>query len=60
MVPPRDALGIAAAVRKLIDNPGLRLNMGKAARERVLKLFTWENAARQMVEVYREAIDAHR
>ena len=60
LVPPRDAPGIAAAVRKLIGNPGLRQSMGKAARERVLKLFTWENAARQMVEVYREAIDAHR
>jgi len=36
------------------------VKMGKAARERVLKLFTWENAARQMVEVYQEAIDAHR
>ena len=60
LVPPRDAPGIAAAVRNLIGNPGLRQSMGKAARERVLRLFTWENAARQMVEVYREAIDAHR
>jgi glycosyltransferase involved in cell wall biosynthesis len=34
--------------------------MGKAARQRVLQLFTWENAAREMEKVYREAIDAHR
>jgi glycosyltransferase involved in cell wall biosynthesis len=34
--------------------------MGQAARRRVLSLFTWEKAARQMVEVYKEAIDAHR
>jgi len=60
LVPPRDARAIAAAIRKLIENPELRHNMGKAARERVLNLFTWENAARQMVEVYREAIYAHR
>jgi len=60
LVPPRDSRAIAAAVGKLIANRELRQNMGKAARERVLKLFTWENAARQMVEVYREAIDAHR
>jgi glycosyltransferase involved in cell wall biosynthesis len=60
LVPPRDASAIADAVRKLVENPNLRQQMGKAARERVLKLFTWENAARQMVEVYRETIDAHR
>ncbi|NWF56398.1 MAG: glycosyltransferase family 4 protein [Syntrophaceae bacterium] len=60
LVPPRDSRAIAAAIRKLIENQTLRLRMGKAARDRVLKLFTWENAARQMVEVYREAIDAHR
>jgi len=34
--------------------------MGRAARRRVLDLFTWENAARQMVDVYQEVIDAHR
>jgi glycosyltransferase involved in cell wall biosynthesis len=60
LVPPRDSRAIAAAVQRLIENRELRVNMGKAARERVLKLFTWENAAREMVEVYREAIDAHR
>jgi glycosyltransferase involved in cell wall biosynthesis len=60
LVPPRNASAIADAILKLVGNPNLRQQMGKAARERVLKLFTWENAARQMVEVYREAIDAHR
>jgi len=60
LVPPRDARAIADAVRKLIDNPDLRRRMGRAARERILKLFTWENAARQMVEVYREVIHAYR
>jgi len=60
LVPPRDSGAIAAAIRKLLENQELRLNMGKAARERILKLFTWEKTARQMVEVYREAMDAHR
>ena len=31
----------------------------KKGLEQVSK-FTWENAAQQMVEVYKEAIDAHR
>jgi glycosyltransferase involved in cell wall biosynthesis len=59
-VPPRDARAIAQAVLRLIDKPDLRERMGKAARQRVLQLFTWENAAREMEKVYREAIDAHR
>jgi glycosyltransferase involved in cell wall biosynthesis len=60
LVPPRDARAIADAVFKLIKNPDLRRRMGKAARKRILELFTWQNAARRMVEVYREVIDAHR
>jgi glycosyltransferase involved in cell wall biosynthesis len=60
LVPPRDAAALARAIQLLQGDPALRLRMGKAARRRVLDLFTWKNAARQMVEVYREAIDAHR
>jgi glycosyltransferase involved in cell wall biosynthesis len=33
--------------------------MGQAGRRRVIDHFTWEKAARQMVEVYQETIDAH-
>jgi glycosyltransferase involved in cell wall biosynthesis len=60
LVPPRDALALARAIQGLLKDPGLRLRMGKAARSRVLNLFTWENAARRMVEVYQEVIDAYR
>jgi glycosyltransferase involved in cell wall biosynthesis len=60
LVPPRDARALAGAILRLLKDPELRRKMGKNARDRVLKLFTWEKAARQMVEVYQEAIDAHR
>jgi glycosyltransferase involved in cell wall biosynthesis len=60
LVPPRDARALAGAILGLLKDPELRRRMGKAARERVLKLFTWEKAARQMAEVYQEAIDAYR
>jgi glycosyltransferase involved in cell wall biosynthesis len=59
LVPPRDATALARAIRLLLGDPDLRHKMGQAARKRIVKHFTWENAARQMVEVYREAIDAH-
>jgi glycosyltransferase involved in cell wall biosynthesis len=60
LVPPRDARALAEAIQRLLKDPGLRRRMGQAARQRVLNLFTWENAARQLVEVYREVIGAHR
>ncbi len=60
VVPPRNPEAIAEAIDMLIDNPKLRLKMGKAARKRVTELFTWENAAREMVKVYEEVIRAHR
>lgn len=59
LVPPRNARSLAEAIRTLLGNPSLRQKMGRTARRRIIELFTWENAARQMVEVYREAIDAH-
>jgi len=60
LVPPRDAQALARAIRRLLQDPELRRQMGRAARRRILEFFTWENAARQMVDVYREVIDAHR
>jgi len=59
LVPPRDASTLAQAISRLLENPELRRQMGQAARQRVLSLFTWEKAARQMVEVYKETIDAY-
>ncbi len=59
LVPPRDPEALANAIDFLLDNPKLRKDMGKAARARVLKKFTWENAAREMVDVYGEVIRAY-
>jgi glycosyltransferase involved in cell wall biosynthesis len=59
LVPPRNAPALAQAIRRLLEDPGLRRQMGQAGRRRVSDLFTWEKAARHMVKVYREAIDAH-
>jgi len=59
LVPPRNAPALAQAIRRLLEDPGLRRQMGQAGRRRVMDRFTWESAARQMVEVYRETIDAH-
>ena len=57
LVPPRDPLALAAAIRRLIENDGLREEMGRAARQRVVEKFSWDVACRQMTDVYQENID---
>ena len=56
LVPPADPQGLATAVKALLDDPGRRAAMGSAGRERVMRRFTWRNAAASLVDVYREEI----
>ncbi|MDQ6678233.1 MAG: glycosyltransferase family 4 protein [Acidobacteriota bacterium] len=39
LVPPADTDGLREAIRRLMDDPSLRLRMGKAGREKVLKMY---------------------
>ncbi|MCO8303580.1 glycosyltransferase family 4 protein [Streptomyces sp. RKCA744] len=57
-VPPGDADALATALIRLLGDADLRRRLGAAGRERVLRRFTWEQAARGTVEQYREAIGA--
>jgi len=55
-VPPGDAGALAAGLSRLLGDPALRLRLGTAGRERVLRHFTWARAAEGTVARYREAI----
>jgi glycogen synthase len=59
-VEPRDpeafSRALAAAVNELMDAPGRRQAMGKAARERVLAHFSWRAIAEQTLEFYHELL----
>ncbi|GAA2253170.1 glycosyltransferase family 4 protein [Streptomyces amakusaensis] len=55
-VPPGDAPALAAALGRLLGDPGLRARLGEAGRQRVLERFTWTKAAQGTVELYRAAI----
>ena len=54
LVPPADVPALAAAIKRLVENNELRLRMAKEARKRVQRKFNWEQAARQILNVYQE------
>jgi glycosyltransferase involved in cell wall biosynthesis len=54
--PERVANRLAEGILTLAGNPELRARMGEAARQRVLKHFTWEKKADAMLAVYQRAI----
>jgi glycosyltransferase involved in cell wall biosynthesis len=57
-VPPGDPGALAAALNRLLASPELRVRLGRAGRERVLKHFTWARAAEGTVRHYRDAMAA--
>ncbi len=54
LVESGDAAALASAVGALLDDPGRRSAMGRAARERAWQRFTWQALARKVVEVYQQ------
>lgn len=60
LVPPGDAAALERAIIDLLDNPEKRDKLGRAGLQRVRESFTWRHAAQKTVDVYREAINAHR
>lgn len=60
LVPPADAGALQKAIVALLDDPEKRRRLGQAGIERVKNSLTWRHAAQKTVEVYREAMDAHR
>ena len=55
LVPPDDPEAMAAAVRELMDDEGLRARLKAAARRRAEEAFDARRAAAGLVEHYREA-----
>jgi glycosyltransferase involved in cell wall biosynthesis len=54
-VPPADTGALALAIQGLLRDPGRAAELGARARERVGR-FRWDRAAREMEEVFREAL----
>jgi histidinol-phosphate phosphatase family protein len=58
LVPPRDEAALAAALRRLHDEPARARAMGEAGLARVRELFTWECVAQALARVFREVAGA--
>ncbi|MCL5962619.1 MAG: glycosyltransferase family 1 protein [Chloroflexi bacterium] len=56
-VPPKDPGLLAARIELVLNSPGLRASMGRKARERVEKYFTWHQVAKRMAGVYGDLIE---
>ncbi len=52
LVPVRDAAALAEALRKLIEDPGLRREMGRRGRERAETEFSVERIVHETLQVY--------
>lgn len=60
LVPPMDPEAMAAAIKTLLADPVLRERMGREGRERVKRLFTWEKAAQEHTDYFREVVNEYR
>lgn len=49
----------AAKINRVLDDPKMATEMGKAGRQRCIDHFDWMEIAKQTVEVYRYAIERH-
>lgn len=52
VVLPRDVAATAAAIERLACDPALRSRMGRAGRERVRRLYDWQDNVAQMMDIY--------
>lgn len=60
LVPPARPDELAAAIRRLLDEPEQARAMGRAGRQRVEEKFSWASVAEQTERVYAAAIEEFR
>ncbi len=56
IVPRENAQAAADAIERLVLDPKLRQQLGRAGRERVEKIYNWAACVEQMVSVYNQVI----
>jgi len=56
IVPRGDSTALAEAMGRLLGDPALRAQMGRAGRERSLRLFDWDRTAEQLERIYAQVM----
>ena len=56
VIKPDNPIDLADSIIKLYENKDLRIKMGKAARERVIKKFNWKDNVNEMIKIYNSSI----
>jgi starch synthase len=56
LVPPSEPKALADGVNRLLDDPALAAEMGRAGRRRAIAEFSWRAIAEQTVELYEAVI----
>ena len=56
VVVPEDSHALSTAIARIVENPGVRQDLGRRSRERALELFTADECARVHVDAYRVAL----
>ena len=59
LVPPKDPKALADRMGRLLRDRDLARRMGRAARARVVRMFTWEKVAERTAELYESVLRAH-
>jgi starch synthase len=56
VVPRGDSAALAEAIGSLLGDPERSARMGRAGRERALRLFDWDRTAEQFERIYGEVM----
>jgi glycosyltransferase involved in cell wall biosynthesis len=56
-VPPNDPPALASVIRSLLENRGIREDLGKMARQRALQYLSWDAIAEKTIRIYESVID---
>ena len=57
VVTPKSEKEAAKMIERLVLDQKLRIKMGKAGRERVKKLYNWDNNVKQMITIYNKILE---
>jgi len=56
LVPPKDPIALADAVNRVFKSDELKRNFSKAAKQKIVKEFSWESIAQKTISLYKKVI----